>query len=99
MTSPITLPNIREFVTSTVPEFLLVTVPAKCQWIREVIVKTFVNATPLQQKVSIAALAILVLALFVAVGVCVWNARRKAELEASFQNLDFNPPNSDNPFI
>lgn len=82
--------DIRGFITTSIPEFVLVTIPAKLHGARELAVMTFMNATPLQQKATIAALAVLALALLVGIGTCVWNAYKKSKEEESYFMLDFN---------
>jgi hypothetical protein len=81
--------DIRGFITTSIPEFVLVTIPAKLHGARELAVTTFMNATPLQQKATIAALAILALALLVGIGTCIWNAYQKSKEQDSFLMLDF----------
>ena len=76
MSNFINLSSIKGFVSKTVPDFIR-SIPSRLQGGREYVVITFRNATPLQQNIAIAALAILALAVVLKVASLIFRACRK----------------------
>lgn len=73
MSNFINLSSIKGFVSKTVPDFIR-SIPSRFQGGREYVVITFRNATPLQQNIAIAALAVLALVVVLKVASLIFRA-------------------------